>query len=100
MRKITKESINAFYNKTPFSEGNTIVTVLPNVTVLLLHGNEIAYLYNDPKNTLSICNGGWNSNTTKERLNGLAGVNIYQENFIWHLNGKQWDGKLIDIKVN
>ena len=74
------------------------VKVLPNVTVLLLHDNEIAYRYNDPQRTLSVTNCGWQSNTTKERLNGLDGVNIVQKNFVWYLNGKEWNGNLIDIK--
>ena len=98
MRKITKESINAFYNDKEFKRQNMIVEVLPNVTILSLHNNPIAYLYNDPKRTLSITNAGWQSNTTKERLNALKGVNIQQKNFVWYLNGKEWNGKLTDIK--
>jgi hypothetical protein len=73
------------------------VRVLPNVTVLLLHGNEIAYRYNNPERTLSITNCGWESVTTKERLNGIPNVSISQKNFEWYLNGVLWDGKLIDI---
>ena len=98
MRQITSDSINAFMNAKPFSRQNMSVEVLPNVTILKLHNNAIAYKYNDPKETLSITNCGWFSNTTKERLNGLPNVNIYQKNFEWFLNGKKWDGKLIDIK--
>ena len=74
------------------------VEVLPNVTILKYHNNAIAYRYNDPKRTLSITNCGWFTNTTKERLNALKGVKIYQNNFIWYLNGKEWNGNLIDIK--
>ena len=73
------------------------VEVLPNVTVLKYQGNEIAYRYNDPKKTLSITNCGWFSNTTKERLNGLPNVSIQQKNFIWYLNGNEWNGNLINI---
>ena len=98
MRKITSDAIDAFYAKENFNSSNTKVEVLPNVTVLSLFDNEIAYLYNDPNNTLSITNAGWESNTTKERLNGLRGVSISQSKGIWYLNGEQWDGKLIDIK--
>jgi hypothetical protein len=98
MRKITIQSIEAFNNATPFKKQNMQVAVYPNVTVLLLHDNEIAYRYNDPEKTLSIRNCGWQSATTKERLNGLDGVNIVQKNFVWYLNGKEWDGSLIDIK--
>ena len=97
MRTITKESISAFLNVEKFSKSNMLVEVLPNVTILRLHGNAIAYKYNNPKQTLSITNCGWFSNTTKERLNGLPNVNISQRNFIWYLNGKEWNGNLIDI---
>lgn len=97
MRQITKESINAFMSAKKFNKQNMSVEVLPNVTILKLHGNDIAYRYNNPNKTLSITNCGWFSNTTKERLNGLPNVNIVQKNFVWYLNGKEWNGKLIDI---
>ena len=97
MRNITIESINAFLSAKKFKKSNMQVEVLPNVTVLKYQSNEIAYRYNDPKKTLSITNCGWFSNTTKERLNGLPNVSIQQKNFIWYLNGNEWDGKLINI---
>ena len=76
MRKITEESVNAFMNAKKFNKQNMSVEVLPNVTILKLHNNAIAYRYNDPERTLSITNCGWFSNTTKERLNALPNVNI------------------------
>jgi hypothetical protein len=103
MRQITKESVKAFLNAKKFNKSNMSVEVLPNVTVLKYHGNEIAYKYNNPNKTISIKNCGWFSNTTKERLNGvikLSGLNIeriYQKNWNWYLNGKNWDGGLIDL---
>lgn len=98
MRTITNNAINDFLNAKPFGGGNTTVTVQPNVTVLILFGHSIAYQYNDPERTLSITNCGWFNNTTKERLNALPGVSIQQKSGLWYLNGKEWDGKLIDIK--
>jgi hypothetical protein len=97
MRKITEETVNAFYNATPFKKANMEVEVLPNVTIMKLHGNSIAFLYNDPNKTLAITNCGWESNTTKERLNALQGVSISQKNHIWYLNGKEWNGELTEI---
>ena len=97
MRNITIESINAFLSAKKFKKSNMQVEVFPNVTVLKYQGNEIAYRYNDPKKTLSITNCGWFSNTTKERLNGLPNVSIHQKNFIWYLNGNEWNGNLINI---
>ena len=97
MRKITEESVDAFLNAKKFKKANMEVEVLPNVTILKLHGNKIAYMYNDPERTLSITNCGWETTTTKERLNAIPGVSIFQKNWQWYLNDKQWDGELIDI---
>jgi hypothetical protein len=97
MKSITKEAIRSFLKAKPFSKSNTSVRVLPNVTVLSLFGNEIAYLHNDPERTLSITNAGWVSKTTKERLNALPNVNIRQKNYEIYLNGEKWDGRLKDV---
>jgi hypothetical protein len=98
MKKVTSKAIDAFLSAKKFNSQNTRVIVLPNVTILTLFGNEIAYLYNDPERTLSITNCSYFTNTTKERLNGIPGIRINQKNYIWYLNGIEWDGKLIDIK--
>ena len=97
MRKITKESVQAFMNAQKFKKSNMEVVVLPNVTILKLYGNEIAYSYNDPERTLSITNCGYFTATTKDRLNGLDGVSIYQKQGQWYLNGEEWEGELTDI---
>tara|TARA_R110000765_G_scaffold19066_2_gene50577 strand:+ start:88 stop:381 length:294 start_codon:yes stop_codon:yes gene_type:complete len=96
MRKITEDAIRAFSNGTNFKRGNTQVKVLEgsNYRELCLHGNIIAVFNNFE---LYIRDGGWQSNTTKERLNGLPNVSIYQRNFEWFLNGEAWDGQLIQI---
>ena len=98
MRQITKDSISAFMSAKKFNRQNMQVEVLPNVTLLKLHNNIIAYRYNDPKQTLSIDSCGWFTPTTKERLNALEGVSIQQKAFKWYLNGVEWDGQLTDIK--
>lgn len=97
MRKISNDAANAFMCAKSYNTSNTEVEVLPNVTVLKLFGNEIAYRYNDPEKTLSITNAGWKTATTKERLNAIDGVSISVVKGKWYLNGKEWDGKLIDI---
>ena len=98
MRTITTKAIEKFLKAENFKTSNTSVEVLPNVTILKLFNNPIAYLYNDPERTLSITNCGWKSDTTKERLNGIPNVSITQKKDTWFLNGQEWDGKLIDIK--
>jgi len=97
MRTITEKSIEKFLNAETFKSGNTSVEVLPNVTILKLFGNAIAYQYNDPERTLSITNCGYETATTKERLNGLPNVKINQTKGKWFLNDVEWDGKLIDV---
>lgn len=93
MRKVTRDAINAFYNHTPFRRGNTEVMVNINYVALKLHGNIIAELRGDK---LTITDAGWSTNTTKERLNGLYGVSIHQKDYQWYLNGKRWNGEIVN----
>lgn len=95
MRQITKDSINAFLNRKTFTRQNMKVREYKNKYYLKLHNNIIAVLHED--STLQITNCGWFSNTTKERLNGLPNVSIYQKNWYWYLNGKEWNGNLITV---
>lgn len=97
-KQITENAIEKFLNAKLFKSANTNVEVLPNVTILKLFGNPIAYQYNDPERTLSITNAGWKSKTTKERLNGISKVSISQSKGKWFLNGAEWNGELIDVK--
>lgn len=96
MRKVTQKAIQNFNNSKNFKSGNTEVETTKNgLTFLILHGNTIAI--KDENGKIQITNCGWFSNTTKERLNAIDGVNIYQKNWNWYLNGKIWDGNLIEI---
>lgn len=101
MRKITQEAIREFRNGRTFHKDNTAVELSPSssVVVLKLHGNAIArYDKGNYSDTLEICDGGWSSNTTKERLNGLVGVQVHQKNFEWFLNNKPWNGNWVTVK--
>tara|TARA_R100001510_G_C7521294_1_gene116684 strand:+ start:76 stop:363 length:288 start_codon:yes stop_codon:yes gene_type:complete len=91
MRKITADAVRAFRNRQTFKRGNTQVKVFDNSVALYLHGNMIAEYAAD--GALYINDGGWQSNTTKERLNGLPNVRIHQKNFQWYLNDKAWSGE-------
>ena len=94
-RKITQEACYAFENLGEYKKSNTEVRKINDVSSeMYLHGNLIAYSNADG---IYISNGGWSSNTTKERLNGLTGVRIHQTNFQWFLNGQAWDGNWIRI---
>ena len=94
MRKITEESIDAFYAKRRFKKRNMQVVVNDDEVLLLLHDNIIAKLVNDD---LFIDSCGWNSNTTRDRLNGLKNVWVRTQNGQMILNEQSWDGKLTQI---
>ena len=105
MRLITKESIQAFNNGLNFKKSNMEIKVIslesgiPCQVQMFYQGNMIAERHTNKRtNKLYISNCGWFSNTTKERLNALNGVSLYQKNFIWYLNGEAWDGEIIEIK--
>ena len=100
MRQITADSTRAFNNNQRFKRSNTEVTVRVNYfgevrTELLLHGNLIAV--KEPRG-LFINTCGYMTTTTKERLNGLHGVHIKQKNWVWYLNGNEWDGEAIKLE--
>ena len=95
MRKITREACQAFENGRNYKKNNTqVISHNENKIRMYLHGNVIAYR---GKEGTYISNGGWPSRTTKERLNGLTGVHIQQRNFVWYLNGVEWNGEWFRI---
>ena len=58
-----------------------------------LHGNHIA-TYNYANRELSLYDGGWQSNTTKSRLNALCnelatGFSVFQKNWNWFVSDFQ-----------
>ena len=90
MRKIEREMNNAISNNLNWQKDNTSVTFDPetNESTVYLHGNKIAVVGDD---FVQIFDGGWQSNTTKSRLNanlsehGIAGEGVYQKNFEWFI---------------
>lgn len=85
-RQITKQAIRAFNNNENFKLSNTSVTTDNGITKLYLFNNCIAKKEN---NKTYITLAGWNSTTTRERLNGIKGVSLCQRNFTPYLNGKE-----------
>ena len=96
MRKITKESIKAFYNREPFKKSNMIVENKEGKTYLKLFGNIIAII--DEVNELFITTADWNTRTTRERLNELSGIRLGTKKGQLYLNNIPWDGKLTNIR--
>ena len=99
MRQIEKDMNNAVRNKIAWSKNNTLTTFDNNIEncFVYLHGNHIA-TYNYANKELSLYDGGWQSNTTKSRLNALCyefatGFGIFQKNWDWFVS----DFKNVDI---
>ena len=73
----------------PFSSSNTTVVQNDRDMDVFLHGNHIATLCKISMD-LRIFDGGWQSNTTKSRLNALldefgGGDRVIQKDFTWFL---------------
>lgn len=100
MRKVTTEAAKNFLAGSEWKKDNTDVQVREyqnapgKWVILLLHGNPIArYRLGDTSlRSLRVCDGGWQTRTTAERLNGLPGVRVNQKAGQWYLNGEKWDG--------
>ena len=91
MRLIEQQMISAIKDNKTFCKDNTSVTYnhQTNTSSVYLHSNLIATVGD---NYLEIFDGGWQTNTTKSRLNalinGLAdGYNqgVYQHKFEWFI---------------
>ena len=73
----------------PFSSSNTTVVQNDRDMDVFLHGNHIATLCKISMD-LRLFDGGWQSNTTKSRLNALldefgGGDRVIQKDFTWYL---------------
>ena len=94
MRNISVEAAAAFMEASAFKKSNTEVIASKDVTTLSIWGNVIAYRHNNRERTIEITNCGWQSVTTKDRLNAIPGIAIKQKLKQWFLNGELWDGNL------
>lgn len=100
MRKIEQQMNNAIKANQDFKSGNTQVITIEGVSFVYLHGNQIASIDED---SMTIYDGGWQSNTTKSRLNALcdefciAGEGVFQKNFTWYV--RKFAGQLGAEKV-
>ena len=93
MRQIEKQMLTAIHNRKDWKCANTQVTVtyfahadrLIDRTTVFLHGSPIAQISPD---TVTICDYGYQTTTTKSRLNAilgeLCGASIYQKDHIWY----------------
>jgi hypothetical protein len=91
MRLIEQQMCNAVINKNDWRKDNTEVLYSPSrdVCCVYLHKNLIATVDN---NSVEIYDGGWQSNTTKSRLNAIINglcdgykCGVYQRKFEWFI---------------
>ena len=93
MRKIETQMNTAIRNKKNWAGSNTTVFTDDNIAKVYLHGNHIA-TYNYANKELSLFDGGWQSVTTKSRLNALCselatGFGVFQKNWDWFVSDFQ-----------
>ena len=105
---------NAIRSKKNFSSSNTTVQTVTffdndvycEESKVFLHGNHIA-TYNHVDKELTLFDGGWQSNTTKSRLNALCyefatGFGVFQKNWNWFISDFSgvakpfFDGAIVD----
>ena len=106
MRKIETQMNTAIWSKKNWAGSNTTVITEDDISTVMLHGNHIATYYHNTKE-LALFDGGWQSNTTKSRLNALCnefaiGFGIFQKNWEWFISDFSNDKKEFDngITVN
>ena len=97
MRQIEKNMNSAIWSKKNWAGSNTTVITEDNISTVMLHGNHIATYYHDTKE-LALFDGGWQSNTTKSRLNALCyefatGFGVFQKNWEWFISDFSNDKK-------
>ena len=95
MRKVTQEIKQAFEQGKSKKVGNTET----NGTSVFLHGNEI--VRRDPSGLVFATLAGWNTPTTRERVNGITGMRFHQVNHVACLDGEpisehDWFGQCHD----
>ena len=89
MRKIEREMNAAITEGRNFTSGNTTVTHEDGVAIVFLHGNKIAEVGDD---FVTLFDGGWQSATTKSRLNAILQVHaikgecVFQRNWNWFVH--------------
>lgn len=90
MRKIESQMNDAISRHANWSSGNTRVVYNPlrETSEVFLHNNLIAIVGRD---AIQLFDGGWQSNTTKSRLNailntfGLPNERVFAKNFDWYV---------------
>jgi hypothetical protein len=89
MRKIETQMNTAIHNNANWQSANTSVVTEDTTSKVYLHGNHIATVGDD---YVEIFDGGYQSNTTKSRLNAIITEfcnavtdGVFQKNYQWYV---------------
>ena len=90
--RIVEENMNtAIRYRRNWASSNTMVRCFKEVVEVYLHGNHIASV-DTATNNLTLFDGGWQSVTTKSRLNALINEftdgtknGVFQKNWSWYV---------------
>jgi len=92
MRKIEQQMNNAISNKVDWNSSNTRVEYNNNTncSTIVLHSTAIA-VYDHNTQAVKLNTGGWQSNTTKSRLNAILsevkyGCSVFQKQWNWYVS--------------
>jgi hypothetical protein len=85
MRQVTRLAISNWLMRKKFRRDNTHT----DGNTLYLYNNAIAKI-DDSDGLVYVRSAGWETKTTRERLNGIPGVRIHQKNWEWYLNNILW----------
>ena len=106
MRKIEQQMNRAIANKVDWSSSNTRVEYnnSTDCSSIYLHGHQIAS-YDHNTNAVKLSSCGWQTVTTKSRLNAILdevkyGCRVFQKQFDWYLRTNNqtvdfWDGMIL-----
>ena len=106
MRKIEQQMNRAIATKSDWSSSNTMVSYNTNTNCsqVRLHMNLIATV-DHSTNAVKISSCGWQTPTTKSRLNAILsevkyGCRVFQKQFDWYLSTNNqtvdfWDGMIL-----
>ena len=94
MRKLEEQMNSAIRGQRNWAGSNTTVFSSDNglESTVYLHGNHIA-TYSHTDRSLTLLDGGWQSNTTKSRLNALCSefkpaFGVFQKNWTWYVSDR------------
>ena len=102
MRKIEQQMNRAIVNRNNWSNSNTFVEYNSNTncSTIVLHRTAIA-VYDHNTQALKLNTGGWQTVTTKSRLNAILeevkyGAKVFQKNFNWFVKYQNQTVDFID----